>query len=94
MSPLLCRLDKHGNVHPTGHIRVTINWEDHLPPHIHVAVVGKGAATVGIESLEIEEGWLPATERRAVIGWAAENQDELRVKWEMASRHIHPGRFT
>ena len=94
MSPEVCRLDKHGNINPKGNIRVTINWKDHVPPHFHVAVKGKGAASVEIESLEISKGWLPDTERRVVIDWAAENQDELYVKWEMALRHIHPGRFT
>ncbi len=53
MAPELTRLGD------SNQIRVTINWRDHDPPHFHVEIKGKMDATVGIESLAIEDGSLP-----------------------------------
>lgn len=61
MAPELTRLGD------SNQIRVTMNWRDHDPPHFHVEIVGKADATVGIESLAIQDGSLPKGERDLVL---------------------------
>jgi hypothetical protein len=84
--PELCRLGAGDN------IRITINWRDHPPPHVHAELRGKTDATVGIESLAIEDGTLRKKERDLVIEWVTLRQADLRVAWERASRRINPGK--
>ena len=61
-------------------IRITINFNDHPPAHIHIRYGGMNAM-VDIERLAVSEGYLPARVRQKVIEWATIHQQELRIAW-------------
>lgn len=65
---------------------------DHVPPHFHAEYGGR-EALVGIESLTLVRGDLPARARRLVVEWASLHQAELRHAWERARRLEPPGKI-
>ena len=73
-------------------IIITIQWNDHPPPHFHVKYGGQ-RASVKIEDPESMEARLPPRIRRLVVRWATLHQDELRDAWEKASREETPERI-
>ena len=73
-------------------IIITIQWNDHPPPHFHVKHGGQ-RASVKIEDPEDMEGKLPPRVRRLVVQWATLHQDELRDAWDKASREETPERI-
>lgn len=64
-------------------IRVSLYWNDHLPPHFH-ATYGGSEVLVSIEDLEVFEGKMPSKQLKMLLGWAAFHQEELRENWELA----------
>lgn len=64
-------------------IRVSLYWNDHLPPHFH-ATYGGSEVLVSIEDLEVLEGKMPSKQLKMLLGWAAFHQEELRENWELA----------
>jgi hypothetical protein len=70
-------------------IVVTINWEDHPPPHVHIWYGGH-RASLDIATLDIAAGHLPRRTRALVVEWASEHRDELRACWESVQRMEHP----
>ena len=64
-------------------IVIRIFWREHGPPHFH-AEYGEHEALIGIESLDILHGSLPARARRLIMEWAAEHRRELLENWERA----------
>ena len=61
-------------------IVVYIYFNEHVPPHFH-AVCGDDEAVIGIESIALMEGSLPAAKLKRALRWASDNQDLLRAKW-------------
>lgn len=58
-------------------------FENHDPPHFHV--LGRdGAAQVRIDTLEVMN-MSGRIDLREALGWAAENKDLLRAKWNAFS---------
>jgi hypothetical protein len=72
-------------------IVVTMNWNDHLPPHFH-ARYGEHEAVVRLDTLEVEAGHLPRRAMGLLFEWASQHRDELRVNWERvhANEPIRP----
>ena len=75
-------------------IVITMNFEDHLPPHFH-ADYGEFKAAVAIETRSIVKGRLPLQLLSNVRNGAALHQPELLVVWEVARarrplNHISP----
>ena len=66
-------------------IRIFINWNDHLPPHIHAEYAG-ASVLVDINGIEVLEGSISAKQLKMLLGWAALHQDELLENWELASK--------
>ena len=66
--------------------------EDHPMPHFHVAYSG-WAATILIQTLEIDEGNLPNTAARLVKRWARLHQDELLSNWKMVEAGMRPNKI-
>lgn len=56
---------------------------DHAPPHFH-AEYGSFEILIGIDSLSVLAGKLPARALGLVMEWAALHQDELLEQWEHA----------
>jgi hypothetical protein len=62
---------------------ITMYWNDHPPPHIHVRY-GSQRALIDIETLSIIAGSLSPRALGLVIEWAALHRAELLTNWERA----------
>ena len=61
-------------------IVVTMYFEDHGPPHLHVRY-GGDKAVVAIASGAISEGRIPPRAARLVRKWVALRRAELEANW-------------
>ncbi len=68
-------------------IIITINFDDHLPPHFHARYGGNRAA-IGLDGT-IVAGQLPVRALRLVRVWSGQHHDELVADWELA-RDLKP----
>lgn len=66
-------------------IIVSMNYNDHAPPHFHVRYTGQ-YATVAILPLRLLEGRLPPRVLGIVMEWATLHQAELLEDWNLARR--------
>lgn len=66
-------------------IKVSINWNDHQPPHFH-AEYGNENVIISINEIEVLEGSLPHKQLKMVLGWAALHQEELIDDWKRAEQ--------
>jgi hypothetical protein len=64
-------------------IVITMNWNDHQPPHFH-ARYAEHEALVGLETLDVEAGSLPRRALALVLEWASLHRAELRDNWHRA----------
>jgi len=64
-------------------IIITINYNDHNPPHFHVRY-GSQKALISIENLSIIERKLTPRVLVLRVEWAALHQSELQNNWELA----------
>ena len=64
-------------------IRVTMYYNDHMPPHFHAEYNGQDAV-VDILRSRVVRGALPSRQLKMVLAWAAIHQDELMQNWELA----------
>ena len=64
-------------------IVIKMYFDDHDPPHFHAAYA-EDQAVIGIETLAVIAGRLPARALGLVAEWAALHQDELRQAWRKA----------
>ena len=64
-------------------IIITLNYNDHPPPHFHVRY-NQQRAIIEIESLRLIEGRLSPRVLGMVIEWASQYQAELRANWYLA----------
>ena len=64
-------------------IRITMNWNDHQPPHFHVEYA-ESHALVDIQKSQVIKGCLPGRQLKLVLAWCAIHQDELMQNWELA----------
>ena len=67
-------------------IRVTINYNGHVPPHFHAEYNGD-KAIVDIINGKILRGYLPKRQLKLVLAWAEIHKDELMQHWELAKNH-------
>ena len=63
-------------------IVITINFDDHLPPHFH-ARYGEHRATIGFDGTTLA-GLLPPRALQLVRAWSDQHRDELVTDWELA----------
>jgi len=63
-------------------IKVTMFYDDHIPPHFHVEYNGE-KAIVDIKKCQVTKGNLPGKQLRLVLAWATIHQDELMQNWEL-----------
>ncbi len=64
-------------------IVITMNYNDHNPPHFH-ARYGSAAALFTIDPIAVYSGELPPRALGLVIEWAAQHGEELRENWDLA----------
>jgi hypothetical protein len=67
-------------------IVITLNYNDHAPPHFH-ARYGSESATVTIDG-RLLAGSLPARALVLVSDWAAAHREELLADWELARQQL------
>jgi len=68
-------------------IIITINFDDHQPPHFH-ARYGEHRAALGMDGTVLAGG-LPARALLLVRTWSGQHLDELMADWELA-RALRP----
>lgn len=73
-------------------IKIVFYYRDHLPPHFH-AIYGDDEAAILIDTLALDDGWLPRRALRLVLEWAAIHQAELAQVWELARAQEPLGRI-
>ena len=64
-------------------ILISINYNDHAPPHFHVRYAGQQAA-LRIADLALMAGSLTPRALALTVEWAAQHQQELLADWELA----------
>jgi hypothetical protein len=64
-------------------ITIAMYFNDHSPPHFHVAYAGR-EASIRLSDLGIMEGDLPSRATRLVKHWARLHAGELRASWSKA----------
>ena len=57
-------------------IRVTMYYNDHMPPHFHAEYNGH-KALVDINNIQVIRGSLPNKQLRLILAWCTIHQDEL-----------------
>lgn len=64
-------------------IKITINYNDHMPPHFH-AYYGEYECCIDINEIEKINGDMPNKQLKMLLGWTAIHQDELQENWYLA----------
>jgi len=67
-------------------IRITINYNDHTPPHFHAEYNGD-KALVDIINIKVIKGMLPKRQLKLVLAWAEIHKDDLMQNWELSRAH-------
>ena len=70
-------------------IKITVNYDDHNPPHFHAEYAGEDVCIL-INELEVLAGSIPSKQLKMVIGWAAFHQEELLEDWNLVSNGHEP----
>ncbi len=68
-------------------IRITMNYNDHLPPHFHAAYGGSEAQLV-IATGAILHGSLPPTAAKMVREWSSLHRAELEENWTLRGARL------
>ena len=64
-------------------IRVTMDYDDHNPPHFHAEYNGY-SALIEISKARVIKGNLPSRQLKLILAWCVLHQDELMQNWELA----------
>ena len=64
---------------------ITMNYNDHSPPHFHVRY-GNQKALVAIDTLALIRGHLPPCVLGFVVEWASQHRTALAENWDLARR--------
>ena len=67
-------------------IVISMNYNDHDPPHFHVKYSDQKAIIL-LESLTIERGSLSPRVMGMVLEWAMKHEHELLKNWHLARDH-------
>ena len=66
-------------------IIIRMYFGDHAPSHFH-AIYGRDEVVIGIDSLAVLHGRVPARAQGLVVEWASLHQTEPREAWSRAER--------
>jgi hypothetical protein len=64
-------------------IRITMNWNEHNPPHFHVKYAEYNA-TILIQECVVDKGNLPNRQLKFVLAWCELHREELMQNWELS----------
>jgi hypothetical protein len=64
-------------------IRITMNWNEHAPPHFHIEYA-EHKATILIQEGIVDRGSLPNRQLKLVLAWCEIHKDELMQNWELS----------
>ncbi|MGN0466125.1 MAG: DUF4160 domain-containing protein [Lachnospiraceae bacterium] len=64
-------------------IKVTMYYNDHMPPHFHAEYNGR-KILVDIIEARVIKGAFPARQLKLILAWAVIHQDELMQNWELS----------
>ena len=64
-------------------IRITMNWNEHNPPHFHAEYAGHNATVLILESV-ISRGFMPNRQLKLILAWCEIHRDELMQNWELS----------
>ena len=64
-------------------IKITINYNDHIPPHFHAEYAGS-SAVIDILNCTVMKSALPKRQLKLVLAWAELHKDELMQNWELS----------
>lgn len=67
-------------------IRITINYNDYIPPHFHAEYNGD-KVLVDIINVRVIKGMLPKRQLKLVLAWTEIHKDELMQNWELSRSH-------
>jgi hypothetical protein len=73
-------------------IIISIFYDEHNPPHFH-ARYGDHKIAIGINMLQILEGFLPPRALGLVMEWASLHKDELLKDWKLAEQNMQPDKI-
>ena len=73
-------------------IIITMNYNDHAPPHFHVRY-GEQKALIDIQSLTLLQGRLSPRVFGLVMEWASEHQAELMINWDRTRQQAELARI-
>ena len=74
-----------------AHGIITMNADDHVPPHIHARYQGHEASFTFDGNLL--KGDFPRKQRKLVEAWVLLHAEELEADWELAFNLEHPFRI-
>ncbi len=74
-------------------IIITMNWDEHNPPHFHARYAGK-KAMFSILNLSIMEGNLDRRATALILEWAFLHRDKLKENWELVMTNQMPNPIT
>lgn len=69
-------------------IIITMNWDDHNPPHFHARYAGSNASYTFDGKLLA--GHMPEKQEKLIVAWAALHSEELAANWEICRDYEHP----
>jgi hypothetical protein len=64
-------------------IKITMNWDEHNPPHFHVEYA-EHKASILIQDCIVGSGYLPNRQLKLVLAWCELHKDELMQNWELS----------
>jgi len=64
-------------------IKITFNYNDHMPPHFHAEYAGY-SAIIDIIGGRVIKSALPKRQLKLVLAWAELHKDDLMQNWELA----------
>ena len=74
-------------------IKITVNYNDHSPPHFHAKYAGK-EAIFDIETLGLLRGQIPSRVAGLIVEWGLENHSALRRAWNEAKSGQQPTKIS
>lgn len=72
---------------------IKMQYDDHVPPHVHVWHGGRCRAKVDISNGDVLEGSLPRAQLACVIAWLVLHQREVAVAWDRVTSGRRPGKI-